>query len=146
MKAVIQRVKRACVYIKKDPRAKIKEGFLVLVGIGQKDGSSQAKSMAEQISQLRIMEDGEGKMNLSLLETDGEVLVVPQFTLHADTSKGRRPSFNKAAQPEKAQRVYENFVEELERTGLNVETGEFGAYMEVELVNSGPVTLVLEEE
>ncbi len=144
MKIVIQRVKKASVSIEGKVKAEIKKGFLVLVGIGQEDREVQAREMAGQISELRVMEGKEGKMNLSLLDTGGEVLVVSQFTLYADTSRGRRPSFSGAADPAKAEKIYNNFVQELKNAGLEVQTGEFGAYMEVFLVNDGPVTLVLE--
>ncbi len=144
MKTVLQRVQKASVSIEGEVKAEIEKGFLVLIGIGQEDKESQAREMAGQISQLRIMEDEEGKMNLSLLDTGGEVLVVSQFTLYADTSRGRRPSFGRAADPAQAEKIYDKFIQELESTGVKVKTGRFGAYMEVSLVNDGPVTLILE--
>lgn len=146
MKAIVQRVKKANVSIEGKVKAEIKKGFLVLIGIGQEDKEEQARKMAGQISQLRIMKDNEGRMNLSLLDIEGEVLVVSQFTLYADTNKGRRPGFSEAAKPDKAERVYDKFVQELKNTGVKVKTGEFGAYMEVFLINDGPVTLILESE
>jgi D-tyrosyl-tRNA(Tyr) deacylase len=143
MKAVIQRVKQASVKIEKDLAGSIKKGFLVLVGIGEDDTKEDAQALAEQIATLRIMDDGKGKMNLDLQQVDGEVLIVSQFTLYADCSKGNRPSFVHAAEPEKAEELYEYFVEAAAEY-LPVQTGEFGAYMDVALVNDGPVTIIIE--
>jgi D-tyrosyl-tRNA(Tyr) deacylase len=122
----------------------IGRGFLVLAGFDRSDGDEQLEWMADKIVGLRLFADGEGKMNLGLAEVDGAVLVVSQFTLYGDARKGRRPSFVAAAPPEQAQPLYERFAAALARHGIPVETGEFGALMEVSLVNDGPVTLLLE--
>lgn len=122
----------------------IGRGMLVLVGIGQQDGEQQVQQMVEKLVGLRIFEDDEGKMNHSLAEVHGEMLVVSQFTLWGDCRKGRRPSFTSAAAPELAERLYEHFVERVAEQGIRVATGQFAARMDVALVNDGPVTLVLE--
>ncbi len=119
-------------------------GLLVLLGVAQTDGEAQAEWLADKILDLRIFEDSGGKMNLSLLETGGSLLVVSQFTLYGDTRKGRRPSFDRAARPEQARRLYEHFVERARARGVRVETGVFQAMMKVELTNDGPVTLICE--
>ena len=124
--------------------AEIERGFLLLAGFTHTDTAEQVVWMADKIAGLRIFTDPEGKMNLGLAEVGGGVLVVSQFTLYGDTQKGRRPSFIDAARPEQAIPLYQRFVAELEGKGLRVATGEFGADMQVELVNDGPVTLVLE--
>ena len=124
--------------------AGIERGFLLLAGLTHSDTVEQVVWMADKIAGLRIFTDAEGKMNLGLAEVGGGVLVVSQFTLYGDTQKGRRPSFIDAARPEQAIPLYQRFVAELEGKGLRVATGEFGADMQVELVNDGPVTLVLE--
>ena len=122
----------------------IGRGMLVLVGIGTEDGEEQVQQMVEKLVGLRIFEDDEGKMNRSLTEVHGEMLVVSQFTLWGDCRKGRRPSFTSAAAPELAERLYERFVERVAEQGIRVATGQFAAQMDVALVNDGPVTLVLE--
>ena len=122
----------------------IGRGLLVLLGVAQEDRSSDAEYLAAKISNLRIFEDEDGKMNRSLLETGGQMLVVSQFTLLGDCRKGRRPSFAAAAEPAKATELYEYFIEQVRRLGISVETGRFRAMMEVALVNDGPVTLILE--
>ena len=149
MRALIQRVSRASVRIRQDGSAariagEIERGFLVLAGFTHGDTAEQLQWMADKIAGLRVFEDSEGKMNLGLTEIGGALLVVSQFTLYGDASKGRRPSFIDAARPEVAIPLYEQFVGMLRGHGLRVETGEFGASMEVELVNDGPVTLWLE--
>lgn len=148
MRVVLQRVSRASVSIDGSPVGSIGLGFLVLVGFTAKDaenGEAALRWMAEKIIGLRLFADADGKMNLALDEVGGGILVVSQFTLYGDARKGRRPSFIDAAPPDIAIPLYERFVELLrERAPGAVETGEFGAMMEVELVNDGPVTLVLE--
>lgn len=146
MRAVIQRVKEAWVEIEGEAVGRIGEGVLVLLGAGKDDTEEDVRYLAEKILALRIFEDTEGKMNLSVTETGGEVLVVSQFTLYGDCRKGRRPSFDKAAPPEIAERLYELFVSELSGRGVKVETGRFRAMMDVHLVNSGPVTLMLDSK
>jgi D-aminoacyl-tRNA deacylase len=124
--------------------AEIGLGFLLLVGVGQEEDSAPVSRLAEKISGLRVFEDAEGKMNLALADVGGSVLVVPQFTLYGDWRRGRRPSWVAAARPEEAARWVEAFAGALERLGVAVERGAFGEHMEVELVNDGPVTLVLD--
>src|SRR5262245_34516496 len=144
MRALIQRVSRAEVRIAGNVVGRVGRGVLVLVGFTHSDTSEQVEWMAEKIAGLRIFADQEDKMNLSLADVGGGVLVVSQFTLYGDAVKGRRPSFIDAARPETAIPLYEQFVAKLRARGLPTETGEFGATMEVELVNDGPVTLWLE--
>lgn len=145
MRVVLQRVSRASVTVGGRVTGSIDEGLLLLVGFTSEDGVAEVAWMADKVSGLRIFPDDDGKMNRSLDETGGGVLVVSQFTLYGDARKGRRPSFVAAAPPEVAIPLYEAFVAALRaRVGGAVETGEFGAMMEVELVNDGPVTLVLE--
>ena len=146
MRAVIQRVKEARVEVEGEVTGRIGEGMLILLGAGKDDTEMDAEYLAEKIVTLRIFEDAEGKMNLSVTETGGEVLVVSQFTLFGDCRKGRRPSFDKAARPEDAERLYELFVNELRARGAKVETGRFRAMMDVHLVNWGPVTLMLDSK
>lgn len=144
MRAVIQRVSRASVTINGRVTGSIGRGFLVLLGVAKTDGTAQVEWMADKIAGLRVFADNEGKMNRDLVAVGGAVLVVSQFTLYGDVSKGRRPSFIDAAPPETAVPLYEAFVAALRGRGLRVETGEFGAMMDVELVNDGPVTLVID--
>jgi D-tyrosyl-tRNA(Tyr) deacylase len=144
MRVVLQRVSQASVSISGQRVSGIGTGFLLLAGFTHTDTVEQVVWMADKIAGLRIFTDPEGKMNLGLAEVGGGVLVVSQFTLYGDTQKGRRPSFIDAARPEQAIPLYQRFVAELEGKGLRVATGEFGADMQVELVNDGPVTLVLE--
>ncbi|HJR34744.1 MAG TPA: D-aminoacyl-tRNA deacylase [Gemmatimonadales bacterium] len=144
MRVVLQRVSRASVTIEERRVGQIAQGFLLLAGFTHSDTPEQAVWMAEKVAGLRIFSDAEGKMNLALAEVGGAVLVVSQFTLYGDSAKGRRPSFIDAARPEQAIPLYERFCAELRGRGLRVETGEFGAEMQVELVNDGPVTLILE--
>lgn len=146
MRAIVQRVKEARVEVDGETVGRIGEGALVLLGAGKDDTEEDAEYLAEKILTLRIFEDGEGKMNLSVTDTGGSVLVVSQFTLYGDCRKGRRPSFDKAAPPEEAERLYELFVAELRERGAKVETGRFRAMMDVHLVNRGPVTLMLDSK
>ena len=146
MRAVVQRVKRAEVRIGGNVVGSIGPGLLVLVGIGMADASTDAQYLAEKIVNLRVFEDEQGKMNRTLLEMGGQVLCVSQFTLYGDCRKGRRPSYDQAAGPDTAQRLYDDFVKALRSLGIVVATGQFQAMMEVELVNDGPVTLLLDSE
>jgi D-tyrosyl-tRNA(Tyr) deacylase len=146
MRALVQRVKRARVSIGQEVVAEIDHGLLVFLGIKEGDQERDARLLAEKIANLRIMADENDKMNLSILDIKGEILVISQFTLYADTSYGRRPSFIKAAKPEVALSLYEKFVKKLKEQGISVKTGKFGEYMEVELVNDGPVTIMIESE
>lgn len=147
MRVVLQRVSRGEVRIDGEAVGSIGKGHVLLVGFAEDDGPEQVEWMADKVVGLRVFADDEGKMNLSLEDVGGELLVVSQFTLYGDTRKGRRPSFVHAAAPEVAIPLYESFVEALRARGVaRVETGEFGAMMEVDLVNDGPVTLLLERE
>ena len=144
MRALLQRVSRADVRVSGERVGRIGRGLLVLVGFTDGDGDAQLQWIADKIVELRIFPDADGKMNLSVTDAGGGVLVVSQFTLYADAQKGRRPSFIDAAAPEVAAPLYDRFVTLLRERGVAVETGLFGAAMEVELVNDGPVTLWLE--
>jgi D-tyrosyl-tRNA(Tyr) deacylase len=144
MKLVIQRVKKAKVTVGQKVVGEIGQGLFVLVGVKKGDTKSAAEILAEKLVKLRIMSDENNKMNLSIKDVKGEVLVVSQFTLHADTSGGNRPSFINAEDPAKAKEIYEHFVGELRASGLNIQTGNFGAYMEIEMILDGPVTVTLE--
>jgi len=141
---LLQRVSRAEVRVGDRVTGRIGKGFLLFVGMTHTDGAEQVEWMAEKVSGLRLFSDADDKMNLALADVGGEVLVVSQFTLYGDSVKGRRPSFIDAARPDTAIPLYESFVALLRAKGLKVETGEFGAMMDVELVNDGPVTLWLE--
>lgn len=141
MRALVQRVNQASVTVEEQVVGQIGHGFLVLLGIGHDDGEAQIKQLTEKIVHLRIFEDAEGKMNRSLLDVQGALLVVSQFTLYADIHKGRRPSFISAAAPTIAEPLVERFKEVLRTYNLTVEGGIFGAHMDVALVNSGPVTI-----
>lgn len=145
MRAVIQRVSRASVTTKNGLLSAIGKGLLILVGIEETDDSTDIDWLAQKIVQLRIFDDAEGVMNLSVMDTGGEIIVVSQFTLHAKTKKGNRPSYIKAALPAIAIPVYEDFVKRLSSlSGKKIGTGEFGAMMDVELVNDGPVTIIID--
>lgn len=146
MRALLQRVSRSSVTVDGQVVGAIGHGFLVLLGIGQDDGEAQVQTLAEKIVHLRVFGDDEGKMNRSLLDIGGEALVVSQFTLYADVRKGRRPSFTSAAPPSLAEPLVERFKEALAGYGLKVEGGIFGAHMDVELINDGPVTIWLDSE
>jgi D-aminoacyl-tRNA deacylase len=144
MRAVLQRVSHAEVTVGDEVTGKIDAGLLVLLGIAKTDTEAAADYLAEKIIGLRIFEDAAGKMNLSLADVGGAMLVVSQFTLYADTRKGKRPSFDAAAPPADANRLYEYFVERVRASGVRCETGRFQAMMKVELVNDGPVTVIVD--
>ena len=146
MRAVVQRVSRASVAVEGKITGQIGRGFLVLLGIATSDTAADADHLAEKISGLRIFEDSGGKMNLALADVNGAVLAVSQFTLHGDVRRGKRPSFDSAAPPDQARKLYEYFVERVRALGLRCETGIFQAMMQVELVNDGPVTILLDSE
>lgn len=146
MRAVIQRVSRAKVTVGEEGTGEIGSGLLVLLGVGQSDELGDADLLAEKTIGLRIFEDSDGKMNRALAEVGGSVLVVSQFTLYGDARKGRRPSFDAAAPPQKARTLYEYFVGRIRAAGLRCETGRFQERMAVELVNEGPVTILLDSE
>jgi len=146
MKIVIQRVKRASVTVDKKKVGKIDKGILALVGVGKNDNVDIAKWCADKMVNLRIFEDKTGKMNLSLKEVEGAILLVSQFTLYGDTKRGKRPSFSSAAPPEMGRKLYEFMKDYLVESEIHVETGIFGAMMDVELINDGPVTLIIEKE
>jgi D-aminoacyl-tRNA deacylase len=146
MRAVIQRVSRCKVTVEGNVVGEIGAGLLVLLGVAKEDAEVAADYLAQKILGLRIFEDAEEKMNLSVMDTRGEVLVVSQFTLYGDVRKGKRPSFDAAARPDEAKRLYEYFVEKVRTSGLRCETGQFQAMMDVELVNAGPVTILADSE
>ncbi|MEC1292603.1 D-aminoacyl-tRNA deacylase [Bacillus mojavensis] len=146
MKLVVQRVTEASVTVDGDVIGQIGQGIMVLVGITHDDTEEDAAYLAEKMVNLRIFDDSDGKMNLSLLDTGGEVLSVSQFTLYGDTRKGRRPNYMNAAKPDKALGLYEKWNDLLREKGIKVETGKFGAMMDVKLTNSGPVTLIMDSK
>ena len=146
MRAVVQRVSRAQVTTNDQATGAIGPGLVVLLGVGAGDDEQAARYLADKIVELRIFEDEQGKMNRSLLEAGGAVLAVSQFTLYGDCRKGRRPSFDRAARPQAARLLYERFIHFLKERGVRVEQGVFQAMMQVELVNDGPVTLLLDSE
>ena len=145
MRALLQRVSRASVTVEGQTISTIGKGLLILLGVGHGDGEEQARFLSDKIAGLRVFEDEEGKTNLSILDVKGEALVVSQFTLYADTRKGRRPSFIDAALPALAEPLVSRFVELLRGHGIPTQTGKFGAHMEVEIHNDGPVTIWLEK-
>lgn len=144
MKAVVQRVKKASVEVGDETTGSIGPGLLIFLGVGEGDSSKQVEWMADKISGLRIFEDSEGKMNLSIMDVGGSALVVSQFTLYGDCRKGKRPSFASAAKPETANSLYEDFIKSFRQKGIKTETGRFQAMMDVSLVNDGPVTLIID--
>jgi D-tyrosyl-tRNA(Tyr) deacylase len=146
MRAVVQRVKRAEVRVGQEVTGRIGPELVVLLGVGKNDTEAAAEALAEKIANLRVFDDDQGKMNRSLVETSGQALCVSQFTLYGDCRKGRRPSYDQAAAPEQALLVYEAFVASLRKRGIPTETGRFRAMMDVELVNDGPVTLLLDSD
>jgi D-tyrosyl-tRNA(Tyr) deacylase len=146
MRAVVQRVSRAKVTVAREITGEIGRGMLVLLGVGHEDTEAGAEYLADKIVGLRIFEDDAGKMNRSVAEVGGAVLAVSQFTLYGDVRRGKRPSFDDAARPEMARTLYERFVSRVRASGLRCETGRFQEMMEVELVNDGPVTILLDSE
>ena len=145
MRALLQRVSKASVTVNGQTISDIGKGLLILLGVGHGDGEEQAKFLAEKVANLRIFEDNRGKTNLSVLDVKGEAIVVSQFTLYADARKGRRPSFTDAALPDLAAPLVDRFAELLRGHGVPTQTGKFGAHMEVEIHNDGPVTIWLEK-
>ncbi len=146
MRAVVQRVKKSSVRVDDKIIGEIRQGLLVFLGVAQQDTPRDAEYICEKVSNLRIFEDENGKMNRSLIDIEGEMLVVSQFTLLGDCRKGRRPSFIAAAGPEKANSLYEHFINCVEQKGIPVQTGKFQAMMSVSLINDGPVTLILDSK
>jgi D-tyrosyl-tRNA(Tyr) deacylase len=146
MRAVIQRVSQAKVHVDGQQIARIAEGLLILLGVEKQDEIKDAEYLATKSADLRIFEDDAGKMNLSLRDIDGAALVVSQFTLLGDCRKGRRPGFSRAALPEQAIPLYQQFITQLRQAGIKVETGQFQANMQVELINDGPVTMLLDSQ
>ena len=144
MRAVVQKVSASKVTVDEEVVGQINQGLMVLLGVTHDDTSKDVDYMVDKITNLRIFEDEEGKMNLSLKDVGGEVLAVSQFTLYGDARRGRRPSFSDAARPEVANPLYEEFVQKVKNQGINVGTGKFGAHMMVDLTNDGPVTILLE--
>lgn len=144
MRAVLQRVARASVTIDAQQTSSIGRGYVVLLGVTHDDAEQDAKYIADKVASLRLFEDEAGKINLGISEVGGEVLLVSQFTLYADCRKGRRPSFTNAATPDIADRLYQRVAELLREAGLSVQTGVFGAHMQISLVNDGPVTILLD--
>ncbi|WP_456370269.1 D-aminoacyl-tRNA deacylase [Thermodesulfatator atlanticus] len=146
MRAVIQRVKEAAVSVNGEEISRIGQGFLVLLGVSKEDTTKDVSYLARKIVGLRVFEDQAGKLNLSLKDVEGEVLLVSNFTLYGDCRKGNRPSFDKAAPPEQAEKLYLELAEELMSYGIPVKTGKFRAMMEISLINDGPVTLLLDSK
>lgn len=145
MKIVLQRVSEASVLVGEEQIGQIKNGLLLLIGIHEEDNEDQMQWLVNKILNLRVFDDDEGKMNLSVQDIEGEILIVPQFTLYGDYEQGNRPSYFSAAGPQKAEKLYDEMVNYFRvHSDLNIETGRFGAYMDVQLHNDGPVTLVLE--
>ncbi|HWP90835.1 MAG TPA: D-aminoacyl-tRNA deacylase [Thermodesulfobacteriota bacterium] len=144
MRAVVQRVKEARVNVDGQEVGRIGKGLAILIGIAKDDGEVDVEYLVDKVSGLRIFEDEEGKMNLSVIDVKGEILVVSQFTLYGDCRKGRRPSFDQAARPEVAEKLYNLFVERIRERGIRVEVGRFRALMDVHLINWGPVTILLD--
>lgn len=146
MRAVVQRVKRGQVVVEGEVVGQIGKGYVVLLGVCREDTEADVDYMAEKVAGLRVFEDEDGKMNRSIAEAGGAVLAVSQFTLYGDVRRGRRPGFDRAGRPEQAEPLYQRFVQRLRETGLQVETGRFQTHMEVELVNDGPVTILVDSE
>jgi D-aminoacyl-tRNA deacylase len=146
MRLVIQRSKEAKVTVNQEVTGAIEKGFVILVGVTHEDTEKDAAFLAEKAANLRVFEDEAGKMNLSLLDVGGEILSVSQFTLYGDCRKGRRPNFMDAAKPDQAEKIYEAFNRLLSEKGIKVETGKFGAMMDVQLTNDGPVTLIIDSK
>ena len=146
MRAVVQRASSASVTVDGEEVARMGRGLAVLVGVGEGDDSDDVSYLARKIAGLRVFEDDEGKMNLSVKDVGADVMLVSQFTLYGDCRKGRRPSFGSAAPPDRAEKLYEELADDLRRKGIEVETGEFKAHMKFDLINDGPVTLLLDSK
>lgn len=146
MRIVLQRVSSASVSIDDHKIAAIDSGFLLLVGVEDSDGQAEVEYLTKKISKLRVFEDEKGKMNLALKDVSGKILSVSQFTLYADTKKGNRPGFSNAGKPDHAKKIYEDFNSSLEKEGIEVKTGQFGADMQVQLINDGPVTIIYDTD
>jgi len=146
MKVVIQRVTESDVAIEGKVNGKIEKGFLVLLGIGHEDSETDIEYLANKIVNLRVFKDEQDKMNLSIKDVNGSILLISQFTLYADTSEGNRPSFTNSAKPDVAIPLYDKFINALQTKGVHTETGVFGAYMKVNLVNDGPVTIIIDSK
>ena len=146
MRAVVQKVSRGSVKVDGEIVGKIGAGLVILLGVGEGDGEEDSIYLADKIAHLRIFEDDEGKMNLSVKDMSGEILSISQFTLYGDCRKGRRTSFSDAARPDEATKLYEHFNEQLRNHGLVVETGVFQTHMEVEIINDGPVTMLVDSK
>lgn len=145
MKALVQRVDKASVHVDDVEISSIGKGLLILLGFHKNDDHSDAEYIIKKILGLRIFDDSDGVMNLSVMDTDGEILIVSQFTLYGDVKKGKRPSYSEAMKPDRAEPFYRNFLEKLEiASGKNIGSGRFGAYMDVSLINSGPITIMIE--
>lgn len=146
MRAVIQRAKKASVRVENETVGEISHGLVIFIGVEDNDGKEDISYLVRKISNLRIFEDEEAKMNLSVKDVEGDILSISQFTLHADTKKGNRPSFVGAADPEYADKVYNQFNESLSDEGIRVETGRFGKHMEIDFINDGPVTILIDSK
>ena len=144
MRAVLQRVKRGSVTVEGNIVAEIRQGLLILLGIGPEDDLVAAQTLADKVAHMRIFEDEQDKMNLSLKDINGEILLVSQFTLYGSCKKGRRPDFLNAAQPGKAEKMYLDFAEAIKQNGIVAKLGKFGEHMDITLLNNGPVTMILE--
>ena len=145
MRALVQRVSRGAVVVDGNVVGEIGRGFVILLGVTHNDSEAEVDFLADKCANLRVFEDGDGKMNLSLLEVGGSALVISQFTLYGECAKGRRPSFTEAARPEKAVPLYERFIRQIKAAGVPAAAGVFGAHMAVEIHNDGPVTIMLEK-
>lgn len=146
MRVVLQRVKRSFVIIDNNEKREISKGLTLLVGISENDTQKEAEYLAKKCTDLRIFSDLDDKLNLSIKDISGEILAISNFTLYADCKKGKRPSFTKAGKPDMSKQLYDFFINQLKDTGISVKTGEFGADMEVEIVNDGPITIILDTD
>lgn len=146
MRAVVQRVKKASCTVDEKIVGKIEKGILLFLGIGEGDEGKDLKYLVDKVLGLRIFPDEEGKMNLSLEDIEGQILIISQFTLYGDVRKGKRPSFSKSSSPEIGEKYYNKFIEDVKSRGIKAETGIFGADMDIELINDGPVTILLDSE